>query len=255
MIKKENHRSGKKNKHMNKKENNKISNKHTKGNKINNHTLNNKDLKEKTSRALKILKILEKEYSGLTTALNFKTPFQLLIATMLSAQCTDERVNIVTKELFKHYPKAENFAMLKQEKLEQMIRSTGFYRNKAKNIIAASKIITKNFNGKLPRTMEQLLTLPGVARKTANIVLTYGFGINKGIAVDTHVKRLSIRLGLTSQKNPDKIEQDLIAIIPHKYWPIVNNVLVWHGRKICKARKPLCNKCKINHLCLSAFKV
>jgi len=208
-----------------------------------------------TERAIKILNILRKEYSKQTIALNYKGPFQLLVSTILSAQCTDERVNIVTRELFREYKTPADYAELSQSELEKYVKSTGFYRNKAKNIIAASKMIVEKNHGKVPRTMEKLLELPGVARKTANIVLHYGFGIESGIAVDTHVKRVAFRLGLTTNTNPDKIEQDLIEIIPKKKWGETNNLIVWHGRYICNAKKPKCDKCKLSKLCPGAFKI
>ena len=201
------------------------------------------------NNTIEIIKRLRKEYDGYTTALNYKTPFQLLLATILSAQCTDKRVNIVTKELFKKYKTPKDFANLANEELEPLIKSTGFYKNKAKNIIAASKKLQNEFNSQIPDNMEDLLKLPGVARKTANIVLHYAYGIEEGIAVDTHVKRVAYRLGLTKNTNPDKIEKDLINIIPKEYWKDVNNLIVWHGRLVCKAQKPDCDNCIINDLC------
>jgi len=201
-----------------------------------------------------ILDILDKTYPQAECALNHKDPYQLLVATILSAQCTDKRVNIVTKTLFKKYPDVKSIAKAKQSEFENDIRSTGFFRNKTKNIIGASKMIVDKFNGKVPKTMEDLLTLPGVARKTANIVLNSGFGITEGIAVDTHVKRLSGRLGLTKETNPDKIEQDLMKSIPRKNWGDFNHQLVEHGRQICDARKPDCENCPLNKICPSAGK-
>lgn len=201
-----------------------------------------------------ILDILDKTYPQAECALNFKDPYQLLVATILSAQCTDKRVNIVTKSLFKKYPSVKSIAQAKQSELENDIRTTGFFRNKSKNIIASSKMIIEKFNGKVPNTMEQLLTLPGVARKTANIVLNSGYGIIEGIAVDTHVKRLSGRLGLTKETNPDKIEQGLMNIIPKEKWGDLNHQLVEHGRQICDARKPDCSICPLNKTCPSAGK-
>ncbi len=201
-----------------------------------------------------IIKILRKNYPATCPALHFETPLQILVATILSAQCTDERVNMITPALFKKYPTAKEFARAKQEDLEKEIRSTGFFRNKAKNIIGAAKKICETFGGDVPNTMEKLLTLPGVARKTANIVLSSAFKKAEGIAVDTHVKRLSERLGLSAKTVPEKIEQDLMALVPKKDWLDFNYLLVNHGRAICIARKPKCPECVINHLCPSAKK-
>jgi endonuclease-3 len=198
-----------------------------------------------------IIKILRQNYSLSHTALQFKTPLQILVATILSAQCTDERVNQITPSLFQKYKTPADFARAKKEELEDEIRPTGFFRNKAKSIIAASKKMVKDFSGEVPDSMEELITLPGVARKTANIVLSSGFQKAEGIAVDVHVKRLSGRLGLSTEKIPDKIERDLMAIVPKIDWLDFNYMLVNHGRKICKARKPLCPSCILNHLCPS----
>ncbi|GAG36257.1 unnamed protein product, partial [marine sediment metagenome] len=173
-------------------------------------------------------------------------------ATILSAQCTDEKVNQITPSLFQKYPKPSDFASVDKQELEAEIRPTGFFRNKAKSIINASKKIVEDFGGKVPDNMEDLVTLPGVARKTANIVLSSAFKKAEGIAVDTHVRRLSQRLGLSKEKDPDKIEKDLMEIVPKKYWLDFNYLLVNHGRKICSARKPLCPKCGVKHLCPSA---
>ncbi|NQT32805.1 MAG: endonuclease III [Candidatus Omnitrophica bacterium] len=206
------------------------------------------------TKADKIYKILEAEYPGAVTVLVHKSTMQLLVATILSAQCTDERVNKVTKDLFKKYRSVKDFAQSEQEAFEKEIHSTGFYRNKAKNIIAAAKIIDGSFKGKVPDTMEELVTLPGVARKTANIVLFHSYGKNEGIAVDTHVKRLSGRLGLTLNKDPVKIEEDLMKLFDRKRWGYLSNILISHGRKICNARKPLCPGCPVRELCPSAGK-
>ncbi len=203
-------------------------------------------------KANKIFAILEKEYPNSTTALTHKDPLELLVATILSAQCTDARVNKVTKDLFKKYKKLSDYAEAKQNVFEQDIRSTGFYRNKAKNIIASAKMISKNFGGQVPDEMEDLLRLPGVARKTANIVLFHFFGKNEGIAVDTHVRRLSLRIGFTENEAPPKIEQDLMKLFERKKWGEVTNVLISHGRAVCKSRKPLCVECPIKDLCSSA---
>jgi len=190
-----------------------------------------------------ILKKLIKEYGKPTTALSHNNPFQLMISTILSAQCTDERVNKVTPILFKKYKTIKSFANANLNDLKKIIRSTGYFNQKAKRIKASSKMILDKFNGKMPKTIAELTTLPGVGRKTANIILTYGMGKNQGIAVDTHVKRLSFRMGLTKNKVPDKIEIDLMKQFNKKDWPIINSLLVWHGREICKSQKPLCSKC------------
>jgi endonuclease-3 len=196
-----------------------------------------------------IIKILREIYPESRTALHYETPLQILVATILSAQCTDERVNKITPCLFSKYRTVFDFAKAKQSVLEEEIRIAGFYRNKAKNIIAAAEKIVKNFNGSVPQSMNELVTLPGVARKTANIVLSSGFKKAEGIAVDTHVKRVSVRIGLSKEKNPDKIEQDLMRIVPKEDWIDFNYIFVDHGRKICRARKPLCQKCEVKHLC------
>jgi len=200
-----------------------------------------------------IIRILKKEYPDAKIALRFKDTWQLLVATILSAQCTDERVNKVTPLLFKKYKDISDYANAKLEEFENDIRSTGFYKNKAKNIIAAAKKVLSEFNGNVPNTMEGLTGLPGIGRKTANVILSSGFGIVEGIVVDTHVIRLSNRMGLTKSSNPDKIEQDLMKIIPKNDWAVFSHLLILHGRKICKARRPLCGECKINKLCPSAF--
>ncbi|VVB86632.1 G/T mismatches repair enzyme [uncultured archaeon] len=200
-----------------------------------------------------IIELLEKEYPDVRIALVHSNPFELLIATILSAQCTDKRVNDVTKELFKKYTSPHDYIKTSQEELEKDIYSTGFYRNKAKNIKKLCEILVNDFNGKVPDTMEELLTLPGVARKTANIVLSSAFGKVEGIAVDTHVKRLSYRLGLTENTDPDKIEKDLMGLIPKKKWDVFSLLLIQHGRNICMAKKPLCIRCVLNKICPSAF--
>ncbi len=202
--------------------------------------------------AAEIMKILRREYRFPRTALEFSSPLQILIATMLSAQCTDSRVNEVTKTLFKKYKSVKDYAFADLKEFEQDIRSTGFYRNKAKNIINSAKIIHEKFNSKVPNVMEELITLPGVARKTANLVLSEGYGIIVGIAVDTHVKRLSFRLGLTRNTEPEKIEQDLMKIVPKKDWRAFSHLLIMHGREVCNAKKPLCSKCQLNSLCPKA---
>lgn len=201
-----------------------------------------------------LIVLLKNEYPGVKIALHHSDPFELLIATILSAQCTDKQVNEVTGRLFKKYRTPQDYINTPQEELEKDIYSTGFYRNKAKNIKNLSKILVNDFDSKVPDTMEALLTLPGVARKTANIVLSGAFGKIEGMAVDTHVKRLTGRLGLTTNTNPVKIEKDLMNIIPRDSWDLFSLLLIHHGRKVCDARKPLCSKCVLNKLCPSAFK-
>jgi endonuclease-3 len=199
-----------------------------------------------------IIAELRRLYPDAACSLNFSNPLELLIATQLSAQCTDERVNIVTKQLFQKYRSVEDYATASQEELEQDIRSTGFYRNKAKNIPAACQRIITEYGGEVPRTMKDLLSLAGVARKTANVVLGNGFGIVVGFVVDTHVGRLSRRLGWTKNEDPVKVEQDLMRIIPEKDWLDLSHLLIFHGRAICDARKPLCSQCTLARLCPSA---
>ncbi len=198
-----------------------------------------------------ILDALLKEYGPQDPFLNFNTAHQLLVATILSAQCTDKRVNMVTRELFRKYSGIRSFADADQSELENDIRSTGFFRNKAKNIIAASKDIMERFGGEVPDTMEGLTSLPGVARKTANIVLSQHFKRPEGIAVDTHVNRLSRRLGLTENKNPDKIESDLKSVFEKKDWILINGLMVIHGRTVCTSRSPRCDDCVIYDYCVS----
>ncbi len=200
-----------------------------------------------------IIELLKKNYPDVKIALNYTTPLELLIATILSAQCTDARVNEVTKTLFKKYRTLQDYIRTPQEELEKDIYSTGFYRNKAKNIKNLCEILVSNFGGNVPDTMEDLITLPGVARKTANIVLSSAFGKIEGIAVDTHVKRVAARLGLTENTDPDKIEKDLMKIIPKSDWDIFALMLIHHGRHICVAKKPKCDVCFLNKICPSAF--
>jgi endonuclease-3 len=190
-------------------------------------------------------------YPGAHCELDFKNPLQLLIATILSAQCTDKRVNMVTPALFKKYRTAVDYAKAKPAELENAIKSTGFFRNKAKSIRAATSMIAEKFNGRVPETMEELRELPGVGRKTANVVLGNAFGKNEGIVVDTHVARLSQRLGLTKQTDPEKIERDLMKLVPGEHWTNWSHWLIWHGRRRCFARKPDCSQCEIFRLCPS----
>jgi endonuclease-3 len=197
----------------------------------------------------RIIQLLKKRFPNAECTLNYENPLQLLIATILSAQCTDARVNIVTKSLFQKYRRPEDFVKVKSEELEKDIRSTGFYRNKAKNIQGTCKRIIENFEGKVPETMEDLLTLPGVARKTANVVLGNAYGLAEGVVVDTHVQRISKRLGLTEESSPQKIEVDLMRILPRKEWIQFSHLLILHGRTTCKAIKPLCSECAVEDLC------
>lgn len=206
-------------------------------------------------RVRAILAALDEAYPSATCALEHQNPFQLLIATILSAQCTDVRVNLVTRTLFQKYRKPEDFAYAKPQDLEAEIRPTGFFRAKTKSIQGTSKKIVEEFAGEVPRTMEQLLTLPGVARKTANVVLGTAFGIPSGIVVDTHVQRLTRRLDLTQHTDPKKIEQDLMKIIPREKWIIFAHQLIWHGRRVCQARRPRCMECNLERSCHSEDKV
>ncbi|MEM3590133.1 MAG: endonuclease III [Candidatus Bathyarchaeia archaeon] len=212
-------------------------------------------ISERRERAKEIISLLEREYPNARIALNYSNPLELLVATMLSAQCTDERVNKVTKELFKKYRTAEDYANADLSELEAMIRPTGFYRAKARNLKRAARILVERFGSKVPKEMDALLELPGVARKTANIVLANAYGVVEGIAVDTHVRRLSRRLGLTKEEDQDAIERDLMAILPKEYWSRITYLLMEHGRKVCRARKPACDACAVSKLCPSAFKV
>jgi len=198
-----------------------------------------------------LIKIWPKVYPNAHTELNFKNPLELLIATILSAQCTDKRVNMVTPALFKKYQSAKDYAKAPQAELENAIKSTGFFRNKTKSIRATMSTIAKKFGGKVPDSMETLRELPGVGRKTANVVLGNAFGINEGIVVDTHVIRLSQRLALTKEKDPEKIERDLMKLVPKEHWTNWSHWLIWHGRRRCFARKPDCANCEVFRLCPS----
>jgi endonuclease-3 len=212
-------------------------------------------VKIKSARLKKIIAALDRTYPEAHCELHHADPLQLLIATILSAQCTDKRVNIVTKELFKKYRSASDFATAPIAELEQAIKSTGFFRNKAKNIQACCRKLVERHAGKVPRTMEELTQLDGVGRKTANVVLGNAFGINVGVVVDTHIARLSQRLGLTKQTTPEKIEPELMALAPQKQWTLFSHWLIWHGRRRCNARRPDCEGCEIKKLCPSAGKV
>jgi endonuclease-3 len=206
---------------------------------------------DKKTRAKEIIRRLKKEYPHARTALQFTTPIQMLVATMLSAQCTDERVNKVTPRLFEKYRAAGDFAKASLRELEASIHSTGFYHNKAKNIMAAARMISEKFSGRVPDTMEGLLSLPGVARKTANVVLQNAFGKVEGIVVDTHVRRLSQRLGLSKEDDPEKIEKQLMAVLPLEEWGAVSYLLIEHGRKVCQAKKPDHEGCVLKAVCPS----
>jgi endonuclease-3 len=206
----------------------------------------------KKKRSLEILARLKQLYPHAKCSLDYNTPVQLLVATMLSAQCTDERVNQVTPALFARFPDAPALAGADILELETLVRSTGFYRNKAKNIKASCQKIVQEYGGEVPQEMEKLLTLPGVARKTANVVLANAYGIIQGVTVDTHVKRLSNRLGLTDESDPLKIEKDLMGLVPQPDWENFSIVLIYHGRAVCQARKPKCRECDLADLCPSA---
>ena len=208
---------------------------------------------ELKQRVRKIIRLLKRAYPDAKCSLNHSNAFELLIATILSAQCTDARVNIVTQDLFRKYRTPEDYLKVSDKELQRDIRTTGFFRNKTKSIQGTAKALTEEYGGVVPATMDELLELPGVARKTANVVLGNAFGISAGVVVDTHVTRLSHRLGLTDQKTAEKIEQDLIAIVPKKDWVIFPHLFIAHGRAICKARSPLCTECVVEKLCPSSF--
>jgi endonuclease-3 len=200
-------------------------------------------------RVAAILAKLDEAYPNATCELKHENPFQLVISTILSAQCTDVRVNLVTEKLYKKYPNAKAFAYANPAELQQEIRPTGFFRNKTKSVMGASKAIVEKFGGEVPRTMEEMLSLPGVARKTANVVLGTAYGIPSGVVVDTHVLRLARRLELTKHTEPKKVEQDLMNILPQNKWIQFSHQLIWHGRRVCIARKPRCIDCNIEPLC------
>jgi endonuclease-3 len=209
----------------------------------------------KAARARKIIAGLRKTYPDARCELNYSTPLDLLVATILSAQCTDKRVNIVTAELFKKYRSPADYANADLAQLEREIKTAGFYRNKARNIQACCRSLTEKHHGQVPRTMEELIELGGVGRKTANVMLGNAFGLNVGVVVDTHVTRLSQRLGLTGEEDPAKIEQALMRLVPREQWALFSHWLIWHGRRRCFARKPDCGNCEIRKLCPSAGKV
>jgi endonuclease-3 len=208
---------------------------------------------EPKARALKVMELLEKEYSDAEIALEYTNPLELLIATILSAQATDEQINAITPKLFKKYKTPEDYANADLAALEQDIKSSGFYHNKAKNIKNCAKTLVEKFHSKVPKTMDELLELPGVGRKTANIVLANAFGVVEGVAVDTHVGRLAQRLGLSENDDPTKIEADLMKIVPKDKWMRITDLLIFHGRRVCTAKKPNCAGCVLNKICPCAF--
>ena len=210
-------------------------------------------MEELKARTRDVIRRLKRAYPDAKCSLNHSNPFELLVATILSAQCTDERVNLVTADLFRKYRKPEDYLNVSPRELEKDIQSTGFFRNKTKSIQGTSKMLTEEYGGVVPQTMDELLELPGVARKTANVVLGNAFDVKAGVVVDTHVTRLSHRLGFTQQKTAEKIEQDLIQIVPRKEWVIFPHLLIAHGRKICKARTPLCAECPVEKPCPSSY--
>ena len=210
-------------------------------------------LDELKARTREVIRRLKRAYPGAKCSLNHSNPFELLVATILSAQCTDERVNVVTADLFRKYRKPEDYLKVPPRELEKDIQSTGFFRNKTKSIQGTAKMLSEQYHGEVPQTMDELLELPGVARKTANVVLGNAFDIHAGVVVDTHVTRLSHRLAFTQQKTAEKIEQDLIPIVPKKDWVIFPHLMIYHGRKICKARTPLCAECTIEKQCPSSY--
>ena len=203
----------------------------------------------KKTDIVNFINILKQTYPDATCSLDFKNPFQITVAVMLSAQCTDERVNKTTPALFEKCKTIEDFANIDIKELEEIIHPCGFYKNKAKNIKECAKMVLTKFNGEVPHTMDDLLTLPGIGRKSANVILLEAFGIAKGIAVDTHAKRVSNRMGLSLETDPEKIEQDLLKIFPKEYLKDINHLFVWHGRKTCDSRKPLCDTCTVKQFC------
>jgi endonuclease III len=207
---------------------------------------------QKAARTKEILKRLKKTYPDAHCALNYRNPYELLVATILSAQCTDVRVNLVTPALFERYPSADDLSAAKPDELEDMIKSTGFFRNKTKSLLGMSNAVVERHAGEIPEAMDELVELPGVGRKTANVVLGNAFGKNIGVVVDTHVSRLSGRLGLSAETDAVKIEQDLMALVPKKDWTLVSHLLIDHGRAVCKAPTPKCEICVLNDICPSS---
>ena len=209
--------------------------------------------KKRTARAGEIYDILLAEYPDAKCALDHASPYELAVATILSAQCTDARVNMVTPELFRRYPDPESLSAALPEQLEEVIRSTGFFRNKTRNLIGMANALVEEHGGELPRNMKELSALPGIGRKTANVILGNAFGIDEGVVVDTHVKRLSRRMRFTAEATPEKIEKDLMALFPRRVWTMLAHLLIYHGRQVCNARRPRCNRCAISHLCPSSL--
>lgn len=205
------------------------------------------------ARAAEIYSLLEEEHPNAECALDHTSPFELAVATILSAQCTDVRVNMVTPELFRMYPTPEALAAAESDELEEVIRSTGFFRNKTKSLIGMATALLEEFGGQMPRNIKELSSLPGIGRKTANVILGNAFDINEGVVVDTHVKRLSGRMGLTRESTPEKVERDLIELFPRDTWTALAHLLIFHGRQTCVARKPRCNQCTVAHLCPSSL--
>lgn len=208
--------------------------------------------KARKERAAEVFRILHEEYPDAHCELDHEDPFQLSVATILSAQTTDVRVNMVTPDLFRRYPDAPALAEAEQEEVEEIVRSTGFFRNKARNIIGFADALVSEHGGDIPRNLKELHALPGVGRKTANVILGNAFDINEGVVVDTHVKRLSRLLGFTREKTPEKVERDLMPLFPQESWTLLSHLLIWHGRRVCDARKPACERCAVSHLCPSS---
>ena len=215
----------------------------------------NESFEKKKDRVEKLIRAFKKTYPDAECELGHRSPLELLVATILSAQCTDKRVNIVTESLFKKYRTAEDYALASQAQFEKEIRSTGFFRNKAKNILAACRKLVERHGGEVPDSMEKLIELDGVGRKTANVILGNAFGKNEGVVVDTHVTRLSGRLKLSRHAGPEKIEQDLMKLVPENFWALWSHWLIWHGRRRCTARKPNCPHCEVRKLCPSAGRI
>ncbi len=209
-------------------------------------------LTRKRERAAEIFDRLHEEYPDAHCALDHRNPYELTVATILSAQCTDARVNKVTPALFDRYPDPESLAGARQEDVEELVHSTGFFRNKAKNLIGMADAVVDEHGGEIPRTMKELSALPGVGRKTANVVLGNAFGIDEGVVVDTHVKRLAKRMGLTRETSPVKVERDLVKIFPRERWTLLSHLLIFHGREVCDARNPRCERCVVSDLCPSS---
>jgi endonuclease-3 len=208
--------------------------------------------KARVARAAEIYELLSEEYPDAHCELSFQDPFQLAVATILSAQTTDERVNMVTPALFARYPDALTLASARQDDVEEIIRSTGFFRNKAKSIVGFARGVVADHDGEVPASMTALAALPGVGRKTANVILGNAFGLAEGVVVDTHVTRLATLMRLTTEKTPERIEQDLMRLLPSEQWTMLSHLLIWHGRRVCNARKPRCEACAVSHLCPSS---